>query len=156
MTSKPQPDPEALAAAARRLQDVVERLRKRGVPLAEVQELADAARAYAATHAADKLARSRFKSTASPIYRSGMATVGHVKAVPLPLYATPRYGDSGHRIQAHIVNEERPAPYAAEAEALCGWTLYKILGPTPDGIAVCEKCLAVQAGQSDDHGNGEA
>ena len=54
----------------------------------------------------------------------------------------PRYGDTGHRISACIVNEERPAPYAAAAEALCGQTLYKILGPTPDGLAVCERCSA--------------
>ncbi|WP_086559954.1 hypothetical protein [Streptomyces africanus] len=67
-----------------------------------------------------------------------------------------RYGDTGHRIRAHVVNEEWVAPYAAEGVALCGVTLYKILGPTPDGIAVCEECLAVQAGQTDDHGSEES
>lgn len=54
----------------------------------------------------------------------------------------PRYGDSGNRLCAHIVNEESPAPYAAEGEALCGRTLYKILGSTPGGLVVCERCLA--------------
>jgi hypothetical protein len=65
-----------------------------------------------------------------------------------------RYGDTGHRIRACIVNEEHPAPYAAGAEALCGRTLYKILGPTPGGIAVCELCLEAQA-VTNDHGNEE-
>ncbi|MFH8805266.1 hypothetical protein ACH4F6_37950 [Streptomyces sp. NPDC017936] len=60
----------------------------------------------------------------------------------LELPKPTRYGDSGSRLNAHILNEDRPAPYAAEAEALCGQTLYKVLGPTPDGLAVCERCLA--------------
>lgn len=146
MSTRPTHDPEALEAAAVRLQDAVETLRKRGVPLEQVRELADAAMAYAAEHALARLAQARFKSTASPVYRSGAATAGHVKSAPLPLYAAPRYGDTGHRIQAHVVNEERPAPYAAEAEALCGFTLYRILGPTPDGLAVCEQRQAALKG----------
>lgn len=74
----------------------------------------------------------------------------------LELPKPTRYGDTGHRIRAHIVDESWEAPYAAEGVALCGPTLYRILGPTPDDIAVCEECLAVQAGKTDDHGSEEA
>lgn len=71
---------------------------------------------------------------------------------PEALDVTPRYGDTGNRIQAHIVDESWEAPYAAEGVALCGMTLYSILGPAPDGLAVCEECLAAQAWKTDDHG----
>jgi hypothetical protein len=66
-----------------------------------------------------------------------------------------RYGDTGHRIRAHVVEEKWDAPYAAEGVALCGITLYKILGPAPDRLLVCEECLAAQAELTDDHGNEE-
>lgn len=74
----------------------------------------------------------------------------------LELPKPTRYGETSGRVRAHIVDESWEAPYAAEGVALCGMTLYRIFGPTPDGLAVCEECLAAQAGKTDDHGNEEA
>lgn len=86
MSARPTHDPKALETAAARLQAAAEALRQRGVPLSEVQELADAARAYAAGHALAKLARSGMTTT-SPVYLSGASTARHVKSVALPLTA---------------------------------------------------------------------
>lgn len=75
---------EALENAGRRLRDSVDRLLAQGVPLEDIRELADAARVYGAEHALAKLTTARMSPT-SPSYRSGAATVSHVKSVLLPL-----------------------------------------------------------------------
>lgn len=84
-TARPQPDPAALADAARRLQEAAAPLLARRVPLDEIIELAHAARVYAAEYAAGQLTTSGILTHSSPAYRGGLAATSYVKAALLPL-----------------------------------------------------------------------
>lgn len=131
-STRPQPDPAALPAAAETLQAAAARILAQGVPLEDVTSLADAARAYAADHAAatvDRLNRSIGVSSPSPL---STKPIDAVRTVALPL--TPAEPEHEHVWVTALDGDDEPARDAdGKTWTHCGVCsdLRDPQGPTP-------------------------
>ncbi|QDN94957.1 hypothetical protein FNV58_01095 (plasmid) [Streptomyces sp. RLB1-9] len=125
-SSRPQADPPALAAAAETLQAAAARLLAAGVPLADVTALAEAARDYAAEHAAATVARlDRSIGLLSP---SPLSTkpIDAVRATALPLIPA---ADHEHVWVTALDGDDEPA---RDADGNT-WTHCGVCGDPRDG-----------------------